>query len=1069
MKYQSLFLATFFSLLTYPICNAAPYETEWYEKPIRTHFFEIKNSAEFDGLVHLINEQNISFETDTINIVSDLDLNGIQSISSFNGHIIGNNHTISNLNKPLISTIAANGVVENLIFDSSCKISTGSDLGVVSSICSGIIKKCISYASVTCYSSDYFRAGGICGNLSNGKIIGCTNYGKITGTVPAPFSIVMRIGGICGYIGNEAKVIGCSNYGDIKASSYAYAIAGGIVGDSQSNSLIENCINNGIVNSTITGMTSLTSTQIIQYTGGIAGQMQFGGNINMCTNLGDVSNNTQYVAGIVGHAGKSSIMNCANHADITSVEDSYFSCACGICSDFDGVSLENNYVFANCINTGQILSKTKNAIATAAGISNEIKYATVANLLNTGSVNASSYGSLSAEFSIPQYETSNCNILSTISSIEEANTFIDDYTGNLNFVKWYIDEDNQINLSNSFSHFLEVFEGCAEIYCFSNDPSSIYTLSFINHNHNDVVFSNEATIYNLTPSTEYQYLLSSENSNHTKSGSFNTSNIIIKLNIDSIFFTKAILNIDVTARGCKLEKIGVKYRKSDSSKWDYIYGTDTFISLTNLEDNTEYDIKPICIIMGSEYEGDYYSLTTKELIPDIFKSGETSSSFSFETSNQTDLIGYDYGILLNDVEYRPDSDGIFTLTDLSCDKNYSIYSFIYKQSKRFIYHIGDFSLINFETGESIQVSSSAAMVKVRVGAKKMQEYPYHEYNDYKVEVKCITDPDETNVIPDGLTPIYTGNTYEYCVTFKCPQSQLYQYRLRVGTTRKYESKYDYLYGEWKTVDPQSPNVQVVEPLFTNFNSTINNNNVTISCSNVPGEENINSSGLEYRLSSSEEYINIALTSKNGILSKTFTSLVPGYEYVGRFYNTVNNHIYYSPDFIFNSNGDIILGNIEPPISDDENLKLSILYPENGIIHQMVSYYKDITFHLSTPSGWYINSIFFNGIDITYNCTNRQEADISTGPITKDSNIAVSFCKYSDGSTNPTIDDIQSIKVYSVNNAIYLKTTLDLPFCTVYDVSGKTVFSGISERIEVPIPGVYMVKTDKFVYKLLVNF
>lgn len=856
------------------VSYAASYEIDWFLHPVREHFYEIKNENEYDGLIHLVNEQAIYFVSDTISITSKLNLQGRLSISSFSGHLMGNGNTISNLKNPLISNILSDGIVENINFDNSCGVSSGSDIGMVARKCQGVIKNCTSYATISYTSSDYFRAAGICGNLSGGKIMGCKNYGKITGSISGSNLTVMRVGGICGYIGDGSMVIGCVNYGNVSASAYAYAIAGGIVGDSQSSSLIENCINRGEIVSTITGTSSLTSSKIIQYTGGIAGQEQFGGTINMCSNFGSVSNNTQYVSGIVGHAGKSSIINCSNHATITSTENYFFSCACGICSYYDGVESEGNYVFANCINTGTVSSKTKNAIATAAGICNNIKYATIANLLNNGSVNASAYGVSSAQFSIHQYEHENCNVLSSISTIEEANNFIDNYTGYLQFVKWFTDDNNQIALSNTFSYFVEPYEGYAEVHCFSDDGLERYTLSFTN-NIPDITFTESTIIPNLTPSTEYNYTILSNKDNKPIKGKFKTQDIAIGLSIDTIAFTTVSLNLNLTARGCEIIKRGIKYRRSDSSEWKYVYSKDNAVLLTELSDNTTYDIKPCCEILGVEFEGEYSTFTTNELIPQISKTTETSSSLIFSTTNLSDLKGYNYGILLENDEYMPDDAGSIVLSNLDCDKVYSLSVYIYKSGSRFEYHLGSFTTINFETGEALQVSPSAAMVKVRVGAKQMSDYPYNKYTDYKVEVRCITDPEPDNnvIVLGGLTPIYTGHTYEYCITFDCPQSQIYQYRLRVGTTRTYYGKYDYLYGEWKTVDPNTPNVSVVEPLFSDIKTTQDTNGFKLSCSNVPGEEKINSKGLEYRVSTSNEYIRIPLYDSDGILYKTFKMVV----------------------------------------------------------------------------------------------------------------------------------------------------------------------------------------------------
>lgn len=238
---------------------------------------------------------------------------------------------------------------------------------------------------------------------------------------------------------------------------------------------------------------------------------------------------------------------------------------------------------------------------------------------------------------------------------------------------------------------------------------------------------------------------------------------------------------------------------------------------------------------------------------------------------------------------------------------------------------------------------------------------------------------------------------------------------------------------------------------------------------MPGEENILSSGLEYRLASSETYNKQPISPTEGILTKTFSSLVPGYEYVGRFYNEVENNTYYSNVFTFKSDGEIELGDPNPPVSKDDKFKLSILYPEQGIIQQMVGYYESITFHLSTPKGWYINYISLNSEDITENCDNRKETDIFTGPITTDTVLAMTFCQSPDGSDISEIINMERLRVYSIGNKIYLETSEALPSCQVLDLSGNTIFSGTNDCIEVPMPGVYILNTNKLTYKLYVSF
>lgn len=499
-------------------------DLSWYNASQRPNYYEISDVSDYEGLIYLINELSISFASDTIAIVSDMSLVNCVSLNKFDGILIGNKHIISDLSEPLIATIENGGIVDGLIFDSSCKVSYGEDLGMVARICNGLIINCINYGNLTRNNSDY-RIGGICGKLSKGKILGCVNYGSVICST-SDIQTVLRAGGICAYADSESVIMGCNNHGDITASASRYSIIGGIVGDLQ-NSIIENCVNYGNVSSQIIGLASLTSSQFIQYTGGIIGQAQSNSTINMCSNYGEISNNTQYVSGIIASADNTNIYNCGNYGNVTSTNGYFYSGASGICSKYNAITLDNNKFFLNCLNTGTIVSKTSNAIATAAGICIGINHANIGNLLNYGTISASATGLNSYEFKIQQYESDGCNILSEISTIEDANTFVKNYTNEPQLVMWRSNDNGIISLSNIFSYDIEPYQGIAIVNCYS-DSIDEYILEYSTDEYkNKISFKNDTTLIGLKPNAKYDYAI--YDSNRTKQSMGNFQHFLLTL------------------------------------------------------------------------------------------------------------------------------------------------------------------------------------------------------------------------------------------------------------------------------------------------------------------------------------------------------------------------------------------------------------------------------------------------------------------------------------------------------------------------------------------------------------
>ena len=188
---------------------------------------------------------------------------------------------------------------------------------------------------------------GLFGTVRNGSILNCNVFGSI------------NISGAC-YADNgsivailqDSTVSNCTSYVTIiygSTSSTAYA-AGGIVGKvshgDSGESYIDNCVNLG----------NITVSDNTGYVGGIVGNISYKCTITNCINKGTIANNSsnsyKSSGGIVGNISannKTTIENCYNNADITSLEETgkaggivgYLNAGCAA-------------AITNCVNNGNI-------------------------------------------------------------------------------------------------------------------------------------------------------------------------------------------------------------------------------------------------------------------------------------------------------------------------------------------------------------------------------------------------------------------------------------------------------------------------------------------------------------------------------------------------------------------------------------------------------------------------------------------------------------------------------------------------------------------------------------------
>lgn len=184
-------------------------------------------------------------------------------IPIYSGTLDGNGHTISGVNMSsnsfycgFVGLLFSGGTIKNLIMAGAVENSypystacTGSFVGVNQ----GIIENCSFYGCVTQSQGDNQAVGGIAGkNEKTGTIIGCQNYGDVSGISSRGIYDAVYVGGITG--ANYGSITNCANYGVISGAAvnrYTYmgvlwgstkwkshgGYVGGIAGDTKSSDL----------------------------------------------------------------------------------------------------------------------------------------------------------------------------------------------------------------------------------------------------------------------------------------------------------------------------------------------------------------------------------------------------------------------------------------------------------------------------------------------------------------------------------------------------------------------------------------------------------------------------------------------------------------------------------------------------------------------------------------------------------------------------------------------------------------------------------------------------------------
>jgi len=334
--------------------------------------YKINNREDFTKLSNFVHETGMDYKGVYFRLMNDIDFGGDSipviagaptnksEVRKFQGKLDGNKKSISNFtfkctkagtygggkSVGIIGVLGEAGEVKNLI--SNGNIESNGLSGGIAGQCYGSIKDCENRSSVAATAG---ANGGIAGTLfAGGSISNCVNSGEIYTTH------TYGCGGIVGESQTETSVTDCRNEGIIKIGVKGKS-AGGIAGIG-GGSILRN-VNKGSFLSECVFSNSVTS----QYIGGIVGRFASAPTeIDECMNEADIT--VEYcttVGGIAG--GHTSNRNSTNTLDIHDCINKGNITALGTIGGIVGYVPAGTQVY-DCNNEGRIESSVGDATKT---------------------------------------------------------------------------------------------------------------------------------------------------------------------------------------------------------------------------------------------------------------------------------------------------------------------------------------------------------------------------------------------------------------------------------------------------------------------------------------------------------------------------------------------------------------------------------------------------------------------------------------------------------------------------------------------------------------------------------
>ena len=188
-------------------------------------------------------------------IINDIDLEGVTltSATSFKGTLDGGGHSLKNWTcdgVALFNKLDKGGVVKNIVFDASCKVTPAKQFGLVAvtTMDESLVSGCVNNADIVLNDETLadFRIASLVG-VAYGSVWNCTNKGKVEVKISGNATGKSYIGGLVGYSNLQTQITNggsdlcfdeCYNYGDVihtVKGTAGYLNMGGVAGGTSHN------------------------------------------------------------------------------------------------------------------------------------------------------------------------------------------------------------------------------------------------------------------------------------------------------------------------------------------------------------------------------------------------------------------------------------------------------------------------------------------------------------------------------------------------------------------------------------------------------------------------------------------------------------------------------------------------------------------------------------------------------------------------------------------------------------------------------------------------------------------
>lgn len=153
--------------------------------------------------------------------------------------------------------------------------------------------------------------------------------------------------------------------------------------------------------------------------------------------------------------------------------------------------------------------------------------------------------------------------------------------------------------------------------------------------------------------------------------------------------------------------------------------------------------------------------------------------------------------------------------------------------------------------------------------------------------------------------------------------------------------------------------------------------------------------------------------------------------------------------------------LEVIFTEKKDMALTISHAENGSVTMEAYYGQTFSLNITPKSGWQVNSVTFNGTDVT---SQINDGWYITPEIIEASTISIVFESKNDNIIENVATN-SNIRVYGYNNLITVSGTEPTDIISIFNSNGQQVYSGFETAINIPNTGIYIVKVAGRTYKV----